>query len=127
MNIKEKTAKRILKQPTLRDATWKRNNDIYSQDRYNLRSRQVAQYLCPPTDKVSVSHNNNFKATTTQHLVAQQVVHACIAHIYNADGNKQNIDTLLNENPQRWASSLINEWGPLSLGNSSNVEFTDTI
>ena len=127
MNIKDKTFKRKLRQPTLRDATWERSNDIYSQDRYNLRTHQVAQYLCPTADRVSVTHNNNFKATATQHLVAQQVLHACIAYIYNADGNKQNIDMLLKDNPERWASSLSNEWGRLSLGNDNNIEFTDTI
>ena len=37
------------------------------------------------------------------------------------------MDALLTGNPTRWARSLSNEWGRLSLGNENGVEYTDTL
>ena len=55
-----------IRKPTLRDATWKRSNNVHLQDRYNLRPRQLAQYLHHISPKISVPRNGNYKATATR-------------------------------------------------------------
>ena len=124
---KRSLVKRKTRTPTLRDATWKRGDDVNLQTRYNLRSRQLAQFLNQPNATISVPHFKNFKTTASRYLVAQEALKASIAHIYNSAGTKQNIGTLLIDNPTRWARSLSNEWGRLSLGNDIGVEYTDTL
>ena len=58
---------------------------------------------------VSVEHHNNYRATATKSLLLQQASDQRIAHIYNAHGDKQSLDKLLNENPSRWFAALSNE------------------
>ena len=115
------------RQPTLRNATWKRGNDVNIQTRYNLRSLQLAQFTSNRTPSINLLHQGNFKATAAKTLLLQQTLHERINHIYNIHDNKQNLENLIKENPTRWFKALSNEWGRLSHGNDAGVEYTDTI
>ena len=49
-------------------------------------------------------------------------------HIYQHDGKKGTIDTLLNgSNRDIWTQSLSNEWDQLAQGNDAGVIATDTV
>ena len=69
--------------------------------------------------------HNNFKARAINHL-AQCVFMA--NHIYNKQGRKENIDSLL-QGPMKstWKNSVSNEFGRLLRGNKNGVNFTDTM
>jgi hypothetical protein len=63
-----------------------------------------------------------------QHLQAIQTFHHNVNHIYNDQGKKENIDTLLaGKNGTTWENSLCNEYGRLAQGcKANNVAGTDT-
>ena len=58
---------------------------------------------------ISVQHHNNYKATAARSLIAKLAFQLTVAHIYNSEGTKQNLDSLLEDNPEQWADSLSNE------------------
>jgi len=88
--------------PTRKTATWKRIDDVFKQNRYNLRSRpqQLAQHI--------------FQYPT-------------VMYIFNDNGKRLSLDTLLSLEPDKWEPALSNEWGRLSEGNDAGVEYTNTI
>ena len=47
-------------------------------------------------------------------------------HIFDNDGNRLSIDTLLKQNPERWKASLSNEIGRLAQG-IRNVKGNDVV
>ena len=81
--------------------------------RYNLRSRP-----------------SNFRSRAATYLLAQHIfeLQPMINHIYNAEGKRETVDTLINgDNGDRWTKSLSNEFGRLAQGNKHGVKATDTM
>ena len=65
-----------------------------------------------------------------QHISSLASQHTSFAsHIFNAQGNKQTLDNLINgkEGSTKWIQALSNEWGRLATGNDLGIESTDTI
>jgi hypothetical protein len=81
--------------------------------RYNLRSRPSI-----------------FRSRAATYLLAQHIfeLQPMINHIYNAEGKRETVDTLINgDNGDRWTKSLSNEFGRLAQGNKHGVKATDTM
>ena len=90
------------------------NNKI--DHRYNLRSQpHLIQHI---------------SSNPTEEEIADRLFNPIysINHIYNAEGKKETIDSLL-EGPNKhiWHRSLSNEWGRLAQGNDAGIKGTDTI
>ena len=127
LQVHNNTTSRLSKNLSLRNAIWRRGDDINPQLRYNQRSRQLAQAMKSTKAIVSVEHHNNYRVTAAKSLLLQQSLDKRIAHVYNAHGDKQSLDKLLNKNPTRWLAALSNEWGCLSNGNDTGVKSTNTL
>ena len=103
---------------TIKNRTWLSKDDRHQQTRYQLRPRK------------SNKHGTNFRDFATQQLLAQHISdNMHIHHIYNAKGEKQSLDKLLNgpHGTTRWSPALSNEWGRLSQGNDAGVKSNDCI
>ena len=69
-----------------------------------------------------------FKSLAVQQLVAEHLFEYKAFAIYNKQGGKETIDSVLaGEDNDRWARSLSNEWGRLSQGNDFGTKGTNTI
>ena len=90
--------------------TWKPGSAPFLQTKYNLRSRKV-------------------QPQATQSLLAQHIFSTHTAsHIYNSDGHKETINSLLfGPAHEVWQQAMSNEWGRLAQGNDNGINFTDTI
>ena len=73
---------------------------------------QLRKFYCTPY------HGTNFKSLATQHLQSSYLTPTFthINHIYNNQGTKMNIDSLLKDAPDIWRPSLSNELGRLTNG-----------
>ena len=69
----------------------------------------------------------NYKALAVQTLQAQAFFQRKINHIYDVNGKKESLDSLLKKDPIIWGRALSNEWGRLAKGNKYGVQYTDTI
>ena len=76
----------------------------------------------PPMSSVT-----NYKAMAVQALTAQAFFQHKINHIYDINGKKESLDSLLKKDPLIWGRALSNEWGRLAQGNKYGVQHTDTI
>ena len=80
------------------------------------------------TPQPQANQKTPFRRLQLQSLVANEIFHHNMHHIYNADGKKESIDSLLNgKNKHIWERSLSNEFGRLLKGNKYGVKFTDTM
>ena len=73
--------------------------------------------------------DTSYKGRAVRYLVAQAVVSRLqLNHIYDGDGKKLSIDSLINgqEAEEKWLPALSNELGRLAQGNT-RVQSTDTI
>ena len=70
---------------------------------------------------------SSFKHLAVHHLQAQQFFQFKINHIYNKDGKKETLDSLILKNPAIWGKALSNEWGRLAQGNMHGIIGTNTI
>ena len=77
---------------------WTRKSHIIPQRRYHLRARQ---------------QGINFKAKVAQYLLTQHLfIKSMTLHIYNINGKKETINTLLlGANSAKWDRALSNKWG----------------
>ena len=122
VQVKEKPTScspRVLNKPSHNDMTtkvnptvptWKPGSAPFLQTKYNLRSRKV-------------------QPQPTQSLLAQHIFSTHTAsHIYNSDGHKETINSLLfGPAHEVWQQAMSNEWGRLAQGNDNGINFTDTI
>jgi hypothetical protein len=83
-------------------------------NQHNLRQQYLRQH--------------NFRHRATQYLSAQHVFQPTVNHIYNKNGKKETIDSLLRgPNKEVWKKAVSNEFGRLAQGNIFGVTATDTI
>ena len=86
--------------------------------KYNLRSRVSLPW----------NQQHGYRHEALQFLSAQSIFQPTLNNIYQPDGKKETIDTLLQgSNRDIWKRSLSNEWGRLAQGNDNRVVATDTI
>ena len=77
-------------------------------------------------------YGTRFKSQAADYLLAQHlfqtILQPQVNHIYNSQGKKETIDTLLKgADRDIWTQALSNEIGRLAQGNDAGVRFTDTI
>ena len=94
---------------------WTKGAEPFHQTRYNLRKPAHM-----PT---------NFKDKAAKYLLAQHIFSKQMTgHVYNTDGKKETINTLLfGLDSKIWTRSMSNELGRLAQGNIYGVTATDTI
>ena len=73
------------------------------------------------------SSPSSFKAIATNDLIAQHIFKYKGYHIYDRNGKRESVDTLLKKDPIIWGKALSNEWGRLAQGNKYGVIASDTI
>ena len=78
-------------------------------------------------EQIPIPSMINYKALAVQVLQAQAFFQKKINHIYDVNGKKETLDSLLKKNPLIWGRALSNEWGRLAQGNKYGVQYTDTI
>ena len=80
----------------------------------------------PPTRLRSSNTNKTFKHRATLLLTATEIFRASANHIYDKNGRKETVDTLIHgENKRIWIQALSNELGRLLQGNDAGVKSTD--
>ena len=95
--------------------------------KYNLRSQKQSSFQQNCT-LLNNTGPNRFKQLTLQKLTAQQVFTLKSFHIFQSNGKKETIDTVLNGNDKEiWEEALSNEWGRLVRSNKYGVRSTDII
>ena len=57
----------------------------------------------------------NFKNLAVQHILSQHL-ELKLNHIYNEDGDKMSVDSLMKQKPEVWKPSVSNEIGRLAQG-----------
>ena len=71
--------------------------------------------------------STNFKANAVLILQAQHIFNHKLCHIFDENGKKESLDSLLKKDPTIWGCALSNEWGRLAQGNKHGVQATNTI
>ena len=78
-----------------------------------------------------VHHHNiqctKFKALSTSILTATEIFKLNAYHIYDNNGKRETLSSLLKKDPLIWDKALSNEWGRLAQGNKYGVVPTNTI
>ena len=78
-----------------------------------------------------VHHHNiqctKFKALSTSILTATEIFKLNAYHIYDNNGKRETLTSLLKKDPLIWDKALSNEWGRLAQGNKYGVVPTNTI
>ena len=83
---------------------------------------------CHCSEKPRVTHSlPNYKALATQYLTCKAFLMPSVNHIFDENGKKETLDTLLKRDPLIWGRALSNEWGRLANGNKYGVIATNTI
>ena len=78
-------------------------------------------------DSINYAVSSSFKHQAMDYLTAMQFFQFKVNHIYNENGKKETLDSLLLKNPLIWGRALSNEWGRLANGNKYGIVGTNTI
>ena len=80
------------------------------------------------TAKVPRVHKSpSFKQLALYYLQAQELAASKLFHIYDTNGKKESLESLMKKDPIKWGKALSNEWGRLAQGNKHGVVATNTI